>query len=171
MQVIVPHRATDSHGNEILEVTMDCDLGTAKCLKITCQVFALKAGASATVEVRSRLWNSTLAEDYAGVDAVRVFSKAKVTLDATIAQNVSDDYVSVRTDAFPDGRGPKGASRPPWWVVLLAVLLGLLLLVVIALALWRCGFFERRRPTPEEDDTDFMMSAHFEKVRLNDGDL
>jgi hypothetical protein len=44
---------------------------------------------------------------------------------------------------------------------------GLLVLVVICLILWRLGFFERKLPDEVEDDSDLMLSAHFEKVRLN----
>merc|ERR1719362_1037791 len=45
-------------------VTLDCDLGTAKCLKITCELYNIQANYTAVIEVRSRLWNSTLADDY-----------------------------------------------------------------------------------------------------------
>ena len=49
-----------------------------------------------------------------------------------------------------------------------SVLVGLLVLFIISSILHRLGFFKRKRPNvADEDDSDLMMSAHFEKVRLN----
>ncbi len=56
---------------------------------------------------------------------------------------------------------------PDWWIIVVSVLVGLLLLVIISSVLWKLGFFKRHRPQEEASDTDLMMSAHFEKVRLN----
>ena len=170
-KVIPPRLVPDSTGGERRVVTLDCDRGTAKCMRITCQIFALQAKASASIEVRARLWNSTLAEDYNDVDKVEVFAKAKVKVDDVVTQDISDDYVGVKTVAEPDSRRVPGGrgGLPEWWVILVAVLAGILLLVIISLCLWKLGFFERKRPEEEglEDDADFMMSANFEKVRLN----
>ena len=108
-----------------------------------------------------------------------MFAKAKAVVDDVVTQSdISDDYVGVRTEARPDvRRGPGGRLRPDWWVIVVAVLAGLLLLVIISLCLWKLGFFERRRrppadssPSPLDDEDDFMVSAHFEKVRLNGND-
>ena len=52
-------------------------------------------------------------------------------------------------------------------ILLFSVLVGLLVLFIISSILHRLGFFKRKRPNVEEDDSDLMMSAHFEKVRLN----
>ncbi len=62
IEKVIPARTVSSGpgGQEESVVTLDCDRGTAKCLRITCQIFALPARASATIEVRSRLWNSTM---------------------------------------------------------------------------------------------------------------
>ncbi len=176
VEMVIPAQTvTGPDGSRTSVVRLDCDRGTAKCLRITCQIFALPAHSSATLVVRSRLWNSTLAEDYSDVDLVEVFAKAKIKVDDVVTQDKSDDYVGVRTAARPDvRRGPGGRLiGPDWWIVVVAVLAGLLLLVMISLCLWKLGFFERkRRPSSasaeeDEDDADFMMSAHFEKVRLN----
>jgi len=73
-QIVAPIRipirtpATESGGvaavKEELVVRLDCELGTAKCLVVTCQVYNLPARHSVTLEIRARLWNSTLLEDY-----------------------------------------------------------------------------------------------------------
>lgn len=34
----------------------------------------------------------------------------------------------------------------PWWLILAAILVGLLILAAVALALWKLGFFKRKRP-------------------------
>jgi integrin alpha 7 len=173
-KVVLPHKApsNDGHGEGVNVVTFDCDRGTAKCMSITCQIYNLPAKVPATIEIKSRLWNSTLVEDYLdNIARVEIYSKAKVTVDKDVTQDISDDYVSVLTTAYPDSRKLHAEVGPAWWVVLVSVLVGLLVLVVISLVLWRLGFFKRRRRpgavSGEDDDSDFMMSAHFEKVRLN----
>jgi integrin alpha 7 len=63
----VPSRAQSAESGtaaEELVVRLDCELGTAKCLVVTCQVYNLPARHSVTLEIRARLWNSTLVEDY-----------------------------------------------------------------------------------------------------------
>ena len=151
-------------------VTLDCDLGTAKCLKITCELYSIQANYTAVIEVRSRLWNSTLADDYNSeyVDEVEIYSKAHVLLNMDITQDLSDDHVSVLTLAKPKPSDRIDPS-PDWWIILLSVLIGLLVLVLICLILWRCGFFKRHRMGGDDDydDMDYMVSAHFEKAALN----
>ena len=172
-KVISPQELRLDDDKTLNVVTFDCDRGTAKCLRINCQIFNLAADKSATIEIRSRVWNSTLLDDYsfagAGIDLVEIYSKAKVSVNDVVTQDISDDYVSVKTVARPEARGLPQDGRPEWWVILAAALVGLLVLVIISLILWKCGFFKRRRPlgSPEDDDSEFMMSAHFEKVRLN----
>ena len=52
------------------------------------QVYGVRANASFTVEVKARLWNSTLVEDYTSVDRVEVVSKASVIVDPVYTQEV-----------------------------------------------------------------------------------
>ena len=164
-----------------LVVRLDCELGTAKCLMITCQVYNLPARHSVTVEIRARLWNATLVEDYFDnakddqdavvIDRVEIFSKAQVIVDSVYTQDVSNDFEAVMTTALPDRQLEADGRRLDWWIYVVSVACGLLVLIVIVLILWRLGFFERRRrPSSsgvEDDDRDFMMSANFEKVKLN----
>ena len=53
-----------------------------------CSLYDVPADLVATIEVRSRLWNSTLAEDYGlgYVDEVQIYSKASVIVDRDIIQ-------------------------------------------------------------------------------------
>ena len=58
-------------------------------MKITYpQVYGVRANASFTVEVKARLWNSTLVEDYTSVDRVEIVSKASVIVDPVYTQEV-----------------------------------------------------------------------------------
>lgn len=80
---------------------------------------------------------------------------------------MSDDELSVRTVAYPDKRQLLSEPLPEWWIVVGSVIAGILVLIVICFILWRLGFFVRKLPDDLDDDADLMMSAHFEKVRLN----
>ena len=51
-----------------------------------CEIYKLPAKVGATIEIRTRLWNSTLAEDYLDIDVVEIYSKARVVVDADISQ-------------------------------------------------------------------------------------
>lgn len=122
----------------------------------------------AIIEVRARLWNATLAEDYLGVDYAEIYAKARLEVDPDISQDVSDDEVSVRTVAVPDKRRGSVDPFPEGWIVLASVVAGLVVLVLLSGVLWKLGFFDRHLPSEEEDDdADYMVSAHFEKVKLN----
>ena len=149
-----------------LVVKLDCDRGTAKCLTITCQVYNLPARDSVTVEIKARLWNSTLVEDYSNVDRVEIYSKASVIIDSVYTQDPSNDHESILTVAFPD-RQLEPRQPPAWWIYILSAAVGVLLLVIIIMVLSKVGFFQRTRPLEEGEDSEFMVSAHFEKVKLN----
>jgi len=163
---VVPAQEVVEEGELRRVVRLDCNRGTAKCLTITCQVYGVRANASFTVEVKARLWNSTLVEDYTSVDRVEIVSKASVIVDPVYTQEVRNDYEAIMTMALPE-RQLEPVASPSWWIYLVAALCGILLLLTIVLILAKLGFFKRKRPE-EADDVDFMVSANFEKVRLSD---
>jgi len=167
-QIVSPLRVRSEDPNDPgqLVVRLDCDRGTAKCLTVTCQIYNLKANNSFTIEIKSRLWNATLVEDYSNIDRVEILSKAAVIVDPVYTQEVSNDYKSIVTVALPDHQ-LEPLQTPSWWIYVVAVACGILLLVVIILILTKIGFFKRKRP---DDELDYMMSANFEKARLN-GDM
>lgn len=78
-------------------ISQDCLLKTAKCVKITCNLLNMAKGMEATVHIKSRLWNSTLIEDYNKVDFVKIFSRAEINIpeELEINQDTSDDFSSV----------------------------------------------------------------------------
>jgi integrin alpha 7 len=165
-----PSSVTGEDGSEDpgqLVVRLDCDRGTAKCLTITCQVYNLAARDSVTVEIKARLWNSTLVEDYSDVDSVEIYSKSSVIIDSVYTQDPANDHESILTVALPD-RQLEPRQPPAWWIYILSAAVGVLLLFIIIMVLSKVGFFQRNRPLEEEgDDSEFMMSAHCEKVKLN----
>ena len=162
-QIVSPMlvKSDDPHDPGQLVVSLDCDRGTAKCFTITCQIYNLKADNSFTIEIKSRLWNATLVEDYSNIDRVEILSKASVIIDPVYTQDVSNDYRSIKTIALPD-RKLEPLQSPSWWIYVVAAVCGLVLLVIIILILSKLGFFKRKRP----EDDDFLMSASFEKSRL-----
>ena len=167
-QIVSPMlvRSDDPDDPGQLVVSLDCDRGTAKCFTITCQVYNLRANNSFSIEVKSRLWNATLVEDYSNIDRVEILSKASVIIDPVYTQDVSNDYRSIITLAYPDLK-LEPLKSPSWWIYVVAAVCGIMLLVIIILILSKCGFFKRKRP----EDDDFLMSANFEKVRLNGDDI
>lgn len=58
----------------------DCDTGTAKCVEIMCSIKDLRKGNAAYVDIKSRIWNSTLVEDYSKVDWVVIRSKIEIEI-------------------------------------------------------------------------------------------
>ena len=132
---------------------------------MTCQIYDLRSDRSVKIEIWSRLWNSTLVEDYSEVDRVEIYSRAQVIVDPVYTQDVSDDQWSVVTVALPDVQPLDIASPWFWWIYIIVALCGLCVLIVIVFVLWKIGFFQRKRVN--DDDADYMVSANFEKMRLN----
>lgn len=61
-------------------VFKDCNKGTAKCIDLVCTIRKLKKGNQADIDIKSRIWNSTLVEDYSKVDWVSIKSHATVEM-------------------------------------------------------------------------------------------
>ena len=110
----------EGRGRDLQVITLDCDRGTAKCFDIRCDVYNLPVRVPATVEIRARLWNSTLMEDYgSGIDFVEIFAKAEVKLDGDISQYVGDDFMSVKTLVYADIARQRPRLFPDWWIILI----------------------------------------------------
>uniref|UniRef100_A0A673ACU9 Integrin alpha-2 domain-containing protein n=1 Tax=Sphaeramia orbicularis TaxID=375764 RepID=A0A673ACU9_9TELE len=97
-----------------------------KCVVLKCPLQGLDG---TTVELRSRLWNSTFLEDYSLLR--RSDSKWSDLLKVTVTvypPNIVTPYGGV-----------------PWWIILVAVLAGILILALLVYLLWKCGFFNRSK--------------------------
>nr|XP_046233031.1 integrin alpha-3b [Scatophagus argus] len=120
---------------------LDCSKGTARCVTFTCPL--LNMTKSAKIYVQSRLWNSTMLEDYSNVLSVEV--KGQVTL------KLITDKPTIRMDSqtrrftveIEPVEGVEATYELPLWIIISAAVAGILLLGIIILILWKCGFFQR----------------------------
>ncbi|XP_030256135.1 integrin alpha-3b isoform X2 [Sparus aurata] len=120
---------------------LECSKGTARCVTFTCPL--LNMTDSAKIYVRSRLWNSTMLEDYN--NALRVVVKGQATLKLitdkpTIKMERKTTEFSVEIEPV---EGVEPQYEPPLWIIISAAVAGILLLGIIILILWKCGFFQR----------------------------
>ncbi|XP_044728247.1 integrin alpha-PS1 isoform X2 [Chrysoperla carnea] len=148
--IIKSHKITDKDGFKREVVTMDCNAGTAKCIRFNCTIYNLPRYETAVVLIRARLWNSTLVEDYPKVDWVNIRSRAKIHIppEYSIQQNTSDDEALVEMLAYPDLINQQDVEPIPLWIIILAIIIGLIILILFTFILWKMGFFKRKRPDP-----------------------
>ncbi|XP_054908189.1 integrin alpha-3-like isoform X2 [Poeciliopsis prolifica] len=119
---------------------LSCSSG-ARCVKFSCPL--LNMNNSATLTVKSRLWNSTMIEDYRDASSVLVQGQATLklkTLKRTVTMKSSPSLIEV--NIYPEFELQLN-SGAPWWIIVVSVLAGVLLLAVICGLLWKCGFFKR----------------------------
>ncbi|XP_060662145.1 integrin alpha-PS1 isoform X1 [Drosophila nasuta] len=141
-------------------VELNCDKLTAHCIKIQCEFYDMPAKTEAQVILNVRLWNSTLVAEYPRVDLVRIMSTAnvKIPADFGVEQLETNDKILVETRAYPELLDQQRETYTPLWIIVLAVLGGLVLLALFTYAMWKCGFFKRKRPT------DPTLSGNLEKM-------
>ncbi|XP_051792346.1 integrin alpha-3b isoform X1 [Erpetoichthys calabaricus] len=120
---------------------LDCSQHTANCIRVHCPLVNMTQEAKVTV--RSRVWNSTLLEEFRGASRVTVTAIAKLRLvnsKPTIRMEDKQLQLSLNIDS-------EIAEEKPYeielWIIIVAVLAGVLLLGLIILLLWKCGFFKR----------------------------
>lgn len=87
--------------------------------------------------------------DYPRVDRVTIFSHAHLSIPEmySIKQSSVGDSTSIETHAYPELH-ELPAAKIPWWIIIVGIFVGLILLALVAIVLWKCGFFKRRRPDP-----------------------
>jgi len=129
--------------------TQQCSGGASNCTVLRCTAGPLSQDDQVSVSLRSRLHLPAVEKEtvYTHKD-VQVSSKL-VARVRRLPQSVNPDLLKVRTVSVTTPVSPLGgrpAPPTPWWVYLLGVLLGLLLLLAIVGLLYKCGFFNRRRP-------------------------
>ncbi|XP_026170862.1 integrin alpha-3b isoform X2 [Mastacembelus armatus] len=115
--------------------SLECTTGTAKCQTFTCPL--LNMTDSAEIYVRSRLWNSTMLEDY--TNALRVTVKGQASLKLitdkpTIRMGLKETRFTVEIEPVLRVETP---SELPLWIIISAVVAGILLLGIIIIILWK----------------------------------
>eukprot|EP00066_Takifugu_rubripes_P018741 XP_011608007.1 PREDICTED: integrin alpha-6 isoform X1 [Takifugu rubripes] len=124
---------------------LSCDKGS-RCVVLECP---LQGVDGTTVELRSRLWNSTFIEDYAALLHLDIVVRASLVLHSqakNIILRTPDTEVMLTVSPEPTVAQHTGV---PWWIILVAVLAGILILALLVFLLWKCGFFTR----PLQDDS------------------
>ena len=145
---------------------LDCLGDNIRCHTFDCRISGLRANESAVIRFRSRIWNSTLMQEFEpSAKVVVVQTSARIILPESldIQQTYLDnDVTSASLVAYPRiTEGSSGLSGVPLWIILVSVAVGLVVVTLIATALWKLGFFRRNRLSD-----DVMMSA---KITSNNG--
>ena len=146
-QIIEPDSVLTEDGSVSRVVVFDCGRKSAKCFTISCNIPRLNRQDFAVIKLRSRVWNSTLVEDYPHIDSVVINARARLEMapEVEAQQMRGDDETTVSVVAFPDGLSEAGMANIPIWVMVVSIMTGLLVVVIITLILWKFGFFERKR--------------------------
>ncbi|XP_051968870.1 integrin alpha-3b [Xyrauchen texanus] len=120
---------------------LECSKQTAHCLTFSCPLRNMST--LAEIKVRSRVWNSTMLEDYTNALRVQVRGQAVlrlVTNKPTIKMDSQTRKFLVNIDPV---LGEETPYEVPLWIIIVAAVAGILLLGIISLILWKCGFFRR----------------------------
>lgn len=120
---------------------LDCSEGSARCQTFTCPL--LNMTNSAKIYVRSRVWNSTMLEDYQNALRVLVRGHASLKLitdKPSIKMETQRAEFLVQIDPVED---VEPQYELPLWIIISAAVAGIVLLGIIILILWKCGFFQR----------------------------
>ncbi|XP_017274060.1 integrin alpha-3b [Kryptolebias marmoratus] len=120
---------------------LDCSKGTANCVTFTCPL--LNMSTSAKIYVRSRLWNSTMLEDYPNALRVSVTGQATLKLitdKPTIKMDNQTRSFTVEIEPEEEAEIP---YELPLWIIISSAVAGIVLLAIIILIMWKCGFFQR----------------------------
>nr|XP_019945545.1 PREDICTED: integrin alpha-6 isoform X1 [Paralichthys olivaceus] len=153
---------------------LTCDNGL-KCVVLKCPLQGLDG---TTIELRSRLWNSTFIEDYASVSTLHIVVKALLVLHAQAENMILTTPDTDVTVAVSPESAVAQYGGVPWWIILVAVLAGIKILALLVFLLWKCGFFKRskqdssvprynavriRKETPEYKDGKVKLDAFDKK--------
>lgn len=120
---------------------LDCTKQTARCVTFTCPL--LNMTKEAKIIVRSRLWNSTMLEDYANALRVTVRGQATLKLIADVPTIKMDRQTHMFSVEIEPVEGVEVPYELPLWIIISAAVAGIVLLGIIILILWKCGFFQR----------------------------
>ena len=135
------------HGEDIDIYDVNCKDATAICHRLTCTIENLDANESVLIEVRARLWNDTFSGTYTGIEYIAISSSVQIKVDPKqgIIESETNNYAIATTNAYPDR--PSQEQKLTLSLIIAAILIALLLLAALIYCCYRCGFFNRKRPT------------------------
>uniref|UniRef100_A0A8D3AHU2 Integrin, alpha 3b n=1 Tax=Scophthalmus maximus TaxID=52904 RepID=A0A8D3AHU2_SCOMX len=120
---------------------LECSKGTARCVKFSCPL--LNMTDSAKIYVQSRLWNSTMLEDYSNALRITVRGQATLKLITDKPTIKMDSQTTMFTVEIEPVEGVEIPYELPLWIIISAAVAGIVLLGIIIIILWKLGFFKR----------------------------
>ncbi|CAM1326869.1 ITGAV (predicted) [Pycnogonum litorale] len=143
--------------------------GSSLCIMINCTIGNLNRYEEVRISVPSRLWVSTVKQlDLSKLSITSSLTARVVQLPYGVdATYLGEQKIIVRTDI--DSREIiQIQKRIPWWIIIVAVCLGLSILIIIIVALWKFGFFRRKRP---QTDTELHAPNGYHSPKPDDAFL
>lgn len=122
--------------------TLTCSDGL-KCVEIHCPLLGLDT--SALMVLHSRLWNTTLAEDYSSLNYLDIVVNATLSLTnppENIGLNPEKLTTKVKLTVFME-RKAEFLTKVAWWIIFLTVIALLLMLALLVFFLWKRGCIHR----------------------------
>lgn len=155
---------------ELTEQQLNLACGKSLCDKFYCTVTNLGNQETATIRIRSRLYEDTL--NYISLHEFDISSRL-VAQVKSLPYNVSTKYLptkdyNVVTLIHTTGLTVKDLL--PWWLFLLAIILGCFLLALLACCLNRIGFFARRRPPKGKAEREPLTPTLWNNYQYSPGD-
>ncbi|XP_057183486.1 integrin alpha-3-like [Triplophysa rosa] len=120
---------------------LECSKQTARCVTFSCPLRNMSTHSE--IKVRSRVWNSTMLEDYGNALRVQVRGQATLRLltdKPAIKMESQTREFQVNIDPV---LGEETPYEVPLWIIIVAAIAGIVLLGIISSILWKCGFFRR----------------------------
>lgn len=153
----------------VFETIQSC--GTTNCTKIICTVYDLVENDTVSLTIRSRFWKENI--ELINLEEFQISSKL-VALVTSLPYDVDHSLIlpyiqTVSTKFYVTGLD---RTEPiPLWIIILAIVIGLLILGGLALALWKLGFFKRKRPPSDMADREPLQSRNGYNYRKGDTSL
>jgi len=126
---------------------------------------------SINIKIRSRFWKENI--KFINLEEFQISSKL-VALVTSLPYDVDHSLLlpyiqTVSTKIYVTGLDK---TKPiPLWIIILAIIIGLIILAALALALWKLGFFKRRRPPSGSADREPLQSRNGYNYRKGDTSL
>lgn len=143
--------------------------GPNQCTRFECNVFNLGNGETATIKIRSRLFEDTVSK--ISMKEFDISSKLVAQIKS-LPYNVSTSSMPPYVQKVETQVHTTGLSMDvilPWWLIIVAILLGILLFMLLACFLKYLGFFTRKRP-PKGPEREPLTPTMWNDYKYSPGD-